>query len=299
MGAVLVWSVVATASSSEHVEARGSEVETPVGAEQATGDVRSCSEPRSSSRKVRGVAEGESPERTVVIRRSPCDEKSQCPAKGAWRESTAFLRRNRRSPEMPASAGDITSNAHDRAVRIGRIRRTGGSGTTCVPSGTSVEGGSGNRVRPRVFLSSGSLRLGGSLARNGLLECGAMTPWTHEALSGASYSAAELSDDDARLFVLDQRRLPVESTYLTYEDVAGAATSIRDMVVRGAPAIGITAAYGMTLAARAATGRDVEGYVAAMQEAGEQLEATRPTAANLAWAVERSGIGVLVMVGRA
>ncbi|MEQ9323883.1 MAG: S-methyl-5-thioribose-1-phosphate isomerase, partial [Polyangiaceae bacterium] len=75
-----------------------------------------------------------------------------------------------------------------------------------------------------------------------------MTPWTHEALSGASYSAAELSDDDARLFVLDQRRLPVESTYLTYEDVAGAATSIRDMVVRGAPAIGITAAYGMTLA---------------------------------------------------
>lgn len=114
-----------------------------------------------------------------------------------------------------------------------------------------------------------------------------MTPWTHEALSGASYSAAELSDDDARLFVLDQRRLPVESTYLTYEDVAGAATSIRDMVVRGAPAIGITAAYGMTLAARAATGRDVEGYVAAMQEAGEQLEATRPTAVNLAWAVRR------------
>jgi len=114
-----------------------------------------------------------------------------------------------------------------------------------------------------------------------------VTPWTHDALSGASYSAAELAEDDARLFVLDQRLLPVETTYLTYDDVAGAATSIRDMVVRGAPAIGITAAYGMTLAARQARGRNAADYVAAMQEAGRQLEATRPTAVNLAWAVRR------------
>ena len=112
-------------------------------------------------------------------------------------------------------------------------------------------------------------------------------PWTHEALSGASYSAAELADDDARLFVLDQRLLPVETTYLTYEDVTGAAASIRDMVVRGAPAIGITAAYGMTLAARAARERSSEDYLAALREAGQQLEATRPTAVNLAWAVRR------------
>lgn len=114
-----------------------------------------------------------------------------------------------------------------------------------------------------------------------------MTPWTHDALSGASYSAAELAEDDARLFVLDQRRLPVETAYLTYDDVAGAAASIRDMVVRGAPAIGITAAYGMTLAAKAARDMGAERYVAAMQESGRQLEATRPTAVNLAWAVRR------------
>ncbi|HHH27056.1 MAG TPA: S-methyl-5-thioribose-1-phosphate isomerase, partial [Polyangiaceae bacterium] len=88
-------------------------------------------------------------------------------------------------------------------------------------------------------------------------------------------------------FVLDQRRLPVETTYITYDDVAGAAASIRDMVVRGAPAIGITAAYGMTLAAKAAVDRGAEDYLASLREAGQRLEATRPTAVNLAWAVRR------------
>ena len=102
-------------------------------------------------------------------------------------------------------------------------------------------------------------------------------------LSGASYSAVELSADGGELFVLDQRRLPHEEIYLTYVDVGGAAESIRDMVVRGAPAIGITAAYGMALAARAAEG----DYLRAMRAAGEQLIATRPTAVNLAWAVHR------------
>ena len=98
-------------------------------------------------------------------------------------------------------------------------------------------------------------------------------PWDHEALSGAPYSAAELSDDDRSLFVLDQRRLPEETTYLTYRDVEGAAASIRDMVVRGAPAIGITAAYGMTLAAYAAADADAARYLEALQEAGALLEA--------------------------
>jgi methylthioribose-1-phosphate isomerase len=55
---------------------------------------------------------------------------------------------------------------------------------------------------------------------------------------------------DAGLRLLDQRRLPDEENYLHFNDAAALATAIRDMVVRGAPAIGITAAYGVVLAAR-------------------------------------------------
>jgi methylthioribose-1-phosphate isomerase len=114
------------------------------------------------------------------------------------------------------------------------------------------------------------------------------SPWDPmEPLSGTSYSAAELAPDDARIYVLDQRRLPTVEVYLERTDVAGAATSIRDMEVRGAPAIGITAAYGMTLAAHANVEADATGYLSAMRSAGELLEATRPTAVNLSWAVNR------------
>ena len=108
-----------------------------------------------------------------------------------------------------------------------------------------------------------------------------------ELLSGADYSAAELSADDRRLHVLDQRLLPTRETYLVYEDVAGAAESIRDMVVRGAPAIGITAAYGMTLAAGAARDANAAGYREQMSAAAAVLDASRPTAVNLTWATRR------------
>jgi methylthioribose-1-phosphate isomerase len=113
-------------------------------------------------------------------------------------------------------------------------------------------------------------------------------PWKGDVpLSGADYSAMELSADATRLYVLDQRRLPVEEVYLTYGNVSGAAMAIRDMVVRGAPAIGITAAYGMVLAAREAGDRHGEAYVGWLRTAAEQLITTRPTAVNLAWAVNR------------
>ena len=113
-------------------------------------------------------------------------------------------------------------------------------------------------------------------------------PWAPApALSTAAYSAAELSSDDSILFVLDQLRLPAEETYRRYDDVAGAASSIRDMVVRGAPAIGITAAYGMALAAKEHRGATANEYLQALEQAGRLLNATRPTAVNLAWAVNR------------
>lgn len=106
-------------------------------------------------------------------------------------------------------------------------------------------------------------------------------------MSTAAYSAAELAVDDTTLFVLDQLGLPTEESYRRYLDVAGAASSIRDMVVRGAPAIGITAAYGMVLAANEHRAAGPQAYVAAMRSAGELLNATRPTAVNLAWAVKK------------
>lgn len=80
------------------------------------------------------------------------------------------------------------------------------------------------------------------------------------------------------LLLLDQRLLPREETWLECRDAASVAAGIRDMVVRGAPAIGVTAAFGMALAAL--RGEDVEA-------AGALLREARPTAVNLAWAVDR------------
>jgi methylthioribose-1-phosphate isomerase len=97
-------------------------------------------------------------------------------------------------------------------------------------------------------------------------------------LSGSDYSAVELMPDNASVVMLEQRLLPVDEHYVVVEDVDGVAVAIRDMIVRGAPAIGIAAAYGMVLAARA--GEPLEA-------AGERLKAARPTAVNLAWAVDR------------
>ncbi len=87
-----------------------------------------------------------------------------------------------------------------------------------------------------------------------------------------------------RLQLLDQRRLPTETRWLDILDSQQAADAIRDMVVRGAPAIGITAAYGLALEARQ-LGDDAS--LAALQSAIATLAASRPTAVNLFWALER------------
>ncbi len=113
-------------------------------------------------------------------------------------------------------------------------------------------------------------------------------PWApHPALSGAGYSAVELAAAGNRVFMLDQRDLPVSERYTELHTAGEVADAIRDMVVRGAPAIGIAAAYGMALAARAAIGEDGAGYLAAVLAAGARLSAARPTAVNLGWAVAR------------
>ncbi|HBH01076.1 MAG: S-methyl-5-thioribose-1-phosphate isomerase [Candidatus Rokubacteria bacterium RBG_16_73_20] len=92
---------------------------------------------------------------------------------------------------------------------------------------------------------------------------------------------------DDGLVLLDQTRLPLEEVERRYERWEDIADAIRDLVVRGAPAIGVAAAYGVALAARASRATTLDGLLADLETAGKGLAATRPTAVNLAWAVER------------
>jgi methylthioribose-1-phosphate isomerase len=90
-----------------------------------------------------------------------------------------------------------------------------------------------------------------------------------------------------RLVLLDQRLLPaqeLERVYGRWEDVADA---IRTLAVRGAPAIGVAAAFGLVLAARTSTATTFDALVADLEVARKGLAATRPTAVNLFWALDR------------
>ena len=89
------------------------------------------------------------------------------------------------------------------------------------------------------------------------------------------------------LQLLDQRILPSLVQMRDYEDVLEVAKAITDMVVRGAPAIGITAAYGVVLAARSHFAQDADNWQQSIQADLDVLENSRPTAINLAWAVNR------------
>jgi methylthioribose-1-phosphate isomerase len=88
-------------------------------------------------------------------------------------------------------------------------------------------------------------------------------------------------DADGDVRVIDQTRLPWAFETVTLRTLEEAAHAIRAMLVRGAPLIGATAAYGMALAARA------DASLPALDRAAEILNATRPTAVNLAWALAR------------
>lgn len=92
--------------------------------------------------------------------------------------------------------------------------------------------------------------------------------------------------DQIRL--IDQRKLPSEEIDYICADWVSTAKAIKDMVVRGAPAIGITAAYGLVLAAKSVPkGSEHSSYVDVLEEAAEGLSQTRPTAVNLFWAIEK------------
>jgi methylthioribose-1-phosphate isomerase len=91
---------------------------------------------------------------------------------------------------------------------------------------------------------------------------------------------------DDRLDLIDQRLLPEEIVYLPLTTVEEVWEAIRHLKVRGAPAIGITAAYGVVLASRDERG-GVSDWLARVLKAAEYLATSRPTAVNLFWALER------------
>ncbi len=93
--------------------------------------------------------------------------------------------------------------------------------------------------------------------------------------------------NDGRLRLLDQTRLPAEQVTLELDDYRDAVAAIRDMQVRGAPAIGVTAAYAVVMAAAELSVADKAAFMAGLQEAASVINAARPTAVNLHWAVLR------------
>lgn len=89
------------------------------------------------------------------------------------------------------------------------------------------------------------------------------------------------------LEMLDQRLLPARTQYIACADHEAVAGGIHDLAVRGAPAIGIAAAWGVVLAARGVEAGDGQGAARALAPAMDRINAARPTAVNLAWALAR------------
>jgi methylthioribose-1-phosphate isomerase len=93
--------------------------------------------------------------------------------------------------------------------------------------------------------------------------------------------------DGPAVRLIDQRKLPAEVTPIDLDTPEAVAEAIRDMAVRGAPAIGAAAAYALALAAATSQSKDVAGLWLELQTAADLLRAARPTAVNLGWCLDR------------
>ncbi|MFZ5884214.1 MAG: S-methyl-5-thioribose-1-phosphate isomerase [Chloroflexota bacterium] len=93
--------------------------------------------------------------------------------------------------------------------------------------------------------------------------------------------------EDGQLKMIDQRLLPGRFEVLSFKDHKSVAWAIKEMVVRGAPAIGAAAAFGLALAAFESASSSTSDLLADLQAASNTLKSARPTAVNLAWAVDR------------
>lgn len=92
---------------------------------------------------------------------------------------------------------------------------------------------------------------------------------------------------DDTVVMIDQTRLPAEEVYNTYSDFQSVAEAIKGMIIRGAPAIGVAAAMGVALGARAIIADTYESFYRQLENVCDELGRTRPTAVNLFWGLER------------
>ena len=99
--------------------------------------------------------------------------------------------------------------------------------------------------------------------------------------------SAALSADGRSLMILDQTLLPGEVKYLSLTETEDIVEAIRALRVRGAPAIGVAAAYGLYLAAQRLDAEDMDQFLSGLRQAAETLNGARPTAVNLSWALSR------------
>jgi methylthioribose-1-phosphate isomerase len=105
--------------------------------------------------------------------------------------------------------------------------------------------------------------------------------------NGKMYVAQPIEWTGQGVVMLDQRRLPAEEILYTYTDYREVAKAIREMVIRGAPAIGVAAAMGAALGVLHSSAKSVEALKAEFSEICDTLAKTRPTAVDLFWAIER------------
>jgi methylthioribose-1-phosphate isomerase len=92
---------------------------------------------------------------------------------------------------------------------------------------------------------------------------------------------------DDHVLLIDQTRLPEEYSHVAISRSSDMAQAIKTMIVRGAPDIGVAAAYGMYLGATEIETKDLQEFLAHLQQVGDLLKQTRPTAVNLFWAISR------------
>ena len=105
---------------------------------------------------------------------------------------------------------------------------------------------------------------------------------------GDFYSIRSVLWSDGAVKLLDQNAIPWELKYVECRSVKDVAKAIRDMTVRGAPAIGVAAAMGIALAAVSSKATSLEEFMKDIERAAQLLASSRPTARNLFWAIERA-----------
>ena len=96
-----------------------------------------------------------------------------------------------------------------------------------------------------------------------------------------------IAREDDVVVMVDQRKLPAQEVYVRCKTAADVARAIKSMVIRGAPAIGVAAALGIALGMRKSTATGTQKFAAEFFKLCELMAATRPTAVNLFWAIER------------